>query len=91
MEKDAFYLVWKSGGDAPTKRHELVESAREEARRLAESNPGMEFFIMRVIEGVTYSENPWRMRNFKKQKETLPAANEERMAAKIFISHLPAL
>jgi hypothetical protein len=81
MSPDTFYLVWKSGGDAPTKRHELIESAREEARRLAHDNPCIEFFVMRTIEGVTYTENPWRMRNFKKQKEAIPT-EDERTAAR---------
>jgi hypothetical protein len=71
MVPEAFYLVWKSGGDAPTKRHELIESAREEARRLAKDNPQIEFFVMRAIEGVIYTENPWRCRNFCKQKEAV--------------------
>ena len=69
MVENAFYLVWKSGGDTPTKRHELIESAREEAKRLAKDNPGIEFFVTRAIEGVIYTENPWRCRNFKKKVE----------------------
>jgi hypothetical protein len=69
MVPDAFYMVWRNGGSCPTKRHETIESAREESRRLAESNPCIEFFVMRAIEGVTYTENPFRIRNFRKQKE----------------------
>ena len=72
MVENAFYLVWKSGGDAPSRRHELIESAREEAKRLAKDNPGIEFFVTRAIEGVMYTENPFRIRNFKKQKEAIP-------------------
>jgi len=66
MVDNAFYLVWKSDGSTPIKRHETIASAREEARRLAKENQGLEFFIMRVIAGVKYMEDPWRYRNFKK-------------------------
>lgn len=66
---EAFYMVWRAGGDSPTRRHDTIESAREESRRLAKENPCMEFFILRAIEGVIYTENPYRIRNFKKQHE----------------------
>jgi hypothetical protein len=65
---NAFYLVWKGGGDTPTRRHDTIEEARMEQRRLAMENPGMEFFVLRAISGVIYRDDPWRCRNFKHQK-----------------------
>jgi len=79
MVPDAFYMVWRNGGYAPTKKHETIESAREESRRLAKQEPQVEYFILRVIEGVMYNENPYRVRNFKKQKET-PTTSAARYA-----------
>ena len=70
MVDDAFYLVWKSGGDCPTKRYMEIENAREEARRLAQENHCIEFFVLRVLEGVTYNESPFRCRNFKHSNKT---------------------
>jgi len=69
MVENAFYMVWRNGGNCPTRRHELIESAREEAKRLAKDNPCQEFFVTRAIEGVIYNENPYRCRNFRKQPE----------------------
>lgn len=52
----------------PIKRHMIIEEAREESRRLAKGYPGVESFVLRAVEGVTYKEQPYTVRNFKKQK-----------------------
>lgn len=46
-----FWLVWRNGGGAPTKKHTSQASARKEAERLARANPGAEFVVLRS-EGV---------------------------------------
>lgn len=66
MDK-SFYMVWRGGGLNPTVRHENIDKAREEARRLAQSEPGIEFFVLRAVEGHTYNEYPWRTRSFCKK------------------------
>ena len=66
MEK-SFYMVWRDMGGNPIKRHETIEAAREEARRLAQENPCIEFFVLRVVEGWAYREDPWRSRSFCKK------------------------
>ena len=67
MEKEGFYLVWTPGGGIPIKRHYTCQEAREEARRLAQNNPCIEFFVLRAVEGITYREDPWRTRSFCKR------------------------
>uniref|UniRef100_A0A6M3XYF4 Uncharacterized protein n=1 Tax=viral metagenome TaxID=1070528 RepID=A0A6M3XYF4_9ZZZZ len=66
MEK-AFYMVWRAESGDPVKKHETIELAREEARRLARLHPCIEFFVLRAVEGWSYRENPWRSRSFCKE------------------------
>jgi len=66
MIEKSFYLVWRSGGLSPTHRHENVDLARAEAKRLAQVEPGIEYFVLRAVEGHFYSEYPWRTRSFCK-------------------------
>lgn len=61
---ESFYVVWNPGGDAPFVRHGSVEKAREEARRLALLNPSAEFFVLRAVESVQYSTNPFVCRSY---------------------------
>ena len=63
----SFYLVWNPGRDVPKRRHDTIDDARKEARRLAELQPGEEFFVLRAVEGIQYREDPWRMRTFCKR------------------------
>lgn len=53
----------------PQKRHESIESAQAEARRLAKLKPGTEFFVLRAMESVRYSENPYTVTKYAKKKE----------------------
>lgn len=48
MTDQAFWLVWNPRGHAPTVRHDSEESAVTEATRLARTNPGYEFFVLRA-------------------------------------------
>lgn len=47
-----FFMVWSPMGGPPTKRHPSKTQARKEAERLAVSNPGQEFYILRAFESV---------------------------------------
>lgn len=53
-----FWVVWCPGWGEPWRRHDLCKEAREEARRLAEANPGRELVVLRadssfVVEAAT--------------------------------------
>ena len=69
MEKfqDSQYYVWNKGNGEPKKIHPTLELAREESNRLAKTNPGMEIFIVRVVESVIYNESPFRYKHFCKR------------------------
>lgn len=44
---DSFYLVWcPIGKTSPSFRHKYKSEAVEEAKRLAKTNPGSEFFVL---------------------------------------------
>lgn len=62
MTVDNFFLVWRPGYANPTKRHQDLQSAKTEAARLAEINPGSDFYVLQsvtVFSGqVTVSERP---------------------------------
>ena len=66
-EEKSFYLVWNPGREMPKKRHKTLEDARAEAKRLAENEPCIEFFVLRAVEGIAYREDPWRIRSFCKR------------------------
>jgi hypothetical protein len=42
------FIVYKKGGNHPTKVHETLELAKTEAERLATINPGQSFEVYRV-------------------------------------------
>ena len=65
---ESFYVVWNPADHNPIRRHDSIEQATEEARRLAQANPGIEFIVLRAIQGITWSADPWRTRNFCKSK-----------------------
>ena len=67
MSDKSIYLVWNPGGENPKERHETVDDARKEARRLAEANKGLEFFVLRAVESFEYRDDPWRCRQFCKR------------------------
>ena len=66
MEK-GFYLVWNPAKGSPSMRHDTIDDARAEAKRLASKEQGIEFFVLRAVEGIAYREDPWRMRTFCKR------------------------
>jgi len=66
MKENSIYMVWNPNGSVPVKRHDCIEQARFEARRLAELEKGQEFFILRAVESHKYSDSPWRVRTFCK-------------------------
>ena len=45
----AFWLVWNPEGGPPTHEHPTEESAFAEAQRLARSNRGRKFVVLRAI------------------------------------------
>lgn len=47
---EKFWLVWcPTGLRPPSHRHDTEESAEREARRLAELNPGRQFFVLAAL------------------------------------------
>lgn len=48
-----FWMVYSPSGRAPTYRHGTVESAKNEARRLANENQGCDFFVLKALGGYT--------------------------------------
>lgn len=60
---EAFYLVWNPEGMNPRVRHDSFGRAAEEAKRLALSNPGKEFFVMQAHRRVTI-HNPLVIEDF---------------------------
>jgi len=46
LKRDKFWLVWCPRGGTPTVRHFTRNSADAEAERLAEANPGKEFYVV---------------------------------------------
>ncbi len=53
---DSFYVVWQPETGAPTFRHDYIETATREAKRLSAQHPGKKFFVMRAM-SVSYSNN----------------------------------
>jgi hypothetical protein len=65
MMQRKFWMVaglTKSGGitKAPTVQHFVEMSAREEAARLATSNPGQVFVVLEATESVRKTDLEWR-------------------------------
>lgn len=46
-----FWMVWNPARKAPAFRHQALELAQAEARRLAALAPGEEFYVLRAIDG----------------------------------------
>lgn len=44
-----YYYVYKVGGDAPAYKHDTLESAHNEAERLAAGNNGKSFEILKCV------------------------------------------
>lgn len=48
----SFFLVWNPAGRNPHYRHSDLEAATTEAIRLADKNPGAEFYVVEVVRKV---------------------------------------
>jgi len=48
-EKPPFWLVWNPLGRIPQFRHQTQKLAEEEARRLANENPGSTFYVLAPV------------------------------------------
>lgn len=46
---NTFWMVWNPAGRAPVFKHESAESAKNEAKRLAELNIGQNFIVLQSI------------------------------------------
>ena len=57
------YYVWNKN-NAPLHKHSSIKDARAESQRLAKNNPGEEFFVVRVLESVVFSDNPFIYKHF---------------------------
>jgi hypothetical protein len=44
-----FWFVWNPDGRAPSFRHQTIESATQEAERLARLNPGNTFVVLESV------------------------------------------
>lgn len=51
MNGHGFWMVWSPEGRSPTVAHPYRSDADQEARRLAEENPGRHFFVLQSVEG----------------------------------------
>lgn len=47
--EERFWMVWRSGGNLPTKRHFTYEAAVEEARRLVNECPAARFWVLEAV------------------------------------------
>lgn len=50
MDEEQFWMVWSPQGRAPTKVHQTLGSATNEAERLARNNPGNQFYVLQALE-----------------------------------------
>lgn len=67
MAEKSYYVVWRISGEAPTKRHESIESAREEAKRLAVLHQESEFVVLRAVESIKYRSSPFQITSYCKR------------------------
>jgi hypothetical protein len=62
---ESIYLVWNPLSEFPIKiRHEDAQSARDEARRLADKFPGTEFFVLRAVESIKRNDDPYTRKSY---------------------------
>lgn len=58
--KPPFWLVWRRGGRPPVFEHPSYQAARTEAERLAQANPGSEFYVLApAARGCTSDQVYW--------------------------------
>lgn len=56
-DEEVFWVVWNPGSGSPKFRHPTESAARAESERLAETNPGSKFYVLRAL-GVAVVERP---------------------------------
>lgn len=49
-----FFLVWNPAGSNPGYRHGSLDSATQEARRLADQSRGQTFFVLAAVSASTH-------------------------------------
>lgn len=59
MTAEAFWMVWNETGRSPTHKHPTQASAETEAERLARSNPGQTFHVLRLVGSCCKSDLVW--------------------------------
>ena len=57
MNDNSLFLVWNPNANFPRYRHYSRDSAIREARRLADANPGEQFFVMAPV-GLAVRRDP---------------------------------
>lgn len=55
-EKQAFWMVYGVGQRAPTRKHLSEPAAEQEAVRLAQANPGIEFVVLEAKAGFRFEQ-----------------------------------
>ena len=51
-KRDKFFMVWRSQGSSPNKKHETYEAAQEEAKRLVKNNPNVTFYVLEALDEI---------------------------------------
>jgi hypothetical protein len=55
-----FWMVWRADGPVPTIQHTTLESARQEAERLASRQSG-EFHVLELVGTATRTTVEWKV------------------------------
>lgn len=55
-----FWLVWNEHRGLPKHKHFTEQEANQEAKRLAQSAPGEEFHVLRLVRSGAYCAVVWR-------------------------------
>ena len=51
-KRDKFFMVWRSQGSSPNKKHETYEAAQEEAKRLVKNNPNVTYYVLEALDEI---------------------------------------
>lgn len=62
IERSRFWMVYGMNQGAPTFPHSSKTAAAAEAKRLAQRNPGIEFFVLEAVDGFRASQPVERIR-----------------------------
>lgn len=58
-EEKTFWMLWSPHGSAPTKKHETLAEAREEAERLMGLHPGRTFYVLQAVSRCRVKNVEW--------------------------------